>query len=77
MPPDTRSNLSVRTVPEAANSAAGGSSEEGEWIGRARAGDQAAFRKLVERHSSRAVGLARRMLGSDAEAEEVAQDAFL
>ena len=75
--PDTRSNPSVRTIPEAAIKAAGGSSEEGEWIGRARAGDQAAFRKLVERHSSRAIGLARRMLGSDVEAEEVAQDAFL
>jgi len=77
MPPDARSNLSVGTVPEAADRAAGGSSEEGEWIERARAGDQAAFRKLVERHSVRAMALARRMLGSDVDAEEAAQDAFL
>ena len=77
MTPDTRSNPSVRTVPEAASKAAGRFSDEEEWIGQARAGDQAAFRKLVERHSARAIGLARRMLGSDADAEEVAQDSFV
>jgi len=63
-----RSNPVVDTVPEAA---------EREWIDRARAGDTEAFRKLVERHSDRAYGLAFRMLGSAAEAEETAQDAFL
>jgi RNA polymerase sigma-70 factor (ECF subfamily) len=50
---------------------------ETEWIERARAGDTEAFRKLVERHSDRAYGLAFRMLGSASEAEEAAQDAFL
>ena len=44
---------------------------------RARGGDTAAFRELVERHRDRAYGLALRMLRSPAEAEEVAQDAFV
>ena len=51
--------------------------EEGPWIERARAGDAAAFRLLVERHRDRVHGLARRMLRSDPDAEEVAQDAFV
>ncbi len=40
-------------------------------------GDEAAFRTLVERHVSLAMGVARRMLRDDAEAEDVAQEAFL
>ena len=51
--------------------------EEPEWIERARAGDAAAFRLLVERYGDRAYGLAFRMLGSRSDAEEVAQDAFV
>ncbi len=39
-------------------------------------GDDRAFAKLVERHLGRTTGLARRLLGSLAEAEEVAQEAF-
>jgi len=46
-------------------------------VARARAGDAAAFRTLVERHHARAIALARRVLRDDAEAEEAAQDAFL
>lgn len=46
-------------------------------VARARAGETAAFRALVERHQARAFALARRLLRDDAEAEEVAQDAFL
>jgi len=42
-----------------------------------RGGDQAAFRTLVARHLPRMMSLARRLLGSDAEAEDVAQDAAL
>ena len=44
---------------------------------RAQAGDAAAFRALVELHQDRASGLARRIVGRDEDAEEVAQDAFL
>ncbi|MBK3775585.1 RNA polymerase sigma factor [Azospirillum sp. YIM DDC1] len=46
-------------------------------MARIRAGDQAAYRTLVHRHLKRAYALARRMSGSDAEAEDIAQDAFL
>jgi RNA polymerase sigma-70 factor (ECF subfamily) len=40
------------------------------------AGDQFAFARLVERHLSRTVGLATRLMGSRADGEEVAQEAF-
>ncbi len=40
-------------------------------------GNEAAFRMLCDRHAARAAALARRYLGSDADAEEVAQEAFL
>jgi len=46
-------------------------------VARARAGDAAAFRALVERHQARAFALARRLVRDEAEAEEVTQDAFL
>lgn len=39
-------------------------------------GDQFAFARLVERHLSRTVGLATRLMGSRADGEEVAQEAF-
>ncbi len=44
---------------------------------RARRGDEAAFRALVERHRDRVFAVARRVVRSDADAEEVAQDAFV
>lgn len=40
-------------------------------------GDGQAFRTLVERHHANIFRLARRQLGSEAEAEDVVQDAFL
>jgi RNA polymerase sigma-70 factor (ECF subfamily) len=40
-------------------------------------GDQRAFQTLVVRHLARALSLARRMTGNVAEAEDVAQEAFL
>lgn len=48
-----------------------------ELTGRARGGDAEAFRRLVERHRDRAYAVARRIVRSDADAEEVAQDAFV
>jgi len=51
--------------------------DEVDWIARARAGDERAFAVLVERHRDRAYALALRMLRLPAEAEEVAQDAFV
>ena len=40
-------------------------------------GDARAFRTLAQRHAGRALGLARRILGNEAAAEEIVQDAFL
>lgn len=40
-------------------------------------GDERAFRLLAPRYASRAVGLARRISGSAADAEEIVQEAFL
>jgi RNA polymerase sigma-70 factor (ECF subfamily) len=51
--------------------------DELDWIRRARGGDEAAFRRLVERHGDRAYALALRIVRDAGEAEEVAQDAFL
>ncbi len=40
-------------------------------------GDRQAFRDLADRYAARAVGLARRLTGSEADAEEIAQEALL
>jgi RNA polymerase sigma-70 factor (ECF subfamily) len=48
-----------------------------ELVEQARTGSEQAFRALVERHQGRAVALAHRLTGARADAEEVAQDAFL
>ena len=54
-----------------------GLEEERRLVERARAGDREAFRVLVDAHRDRAYGLALRMVRSAADAEEVAQDAFV
>ena len=46
-------------------------------MARAAQGDERAFRLLAERHAGRALGLARRILGNEAMAEDIVQDAFL
>lgn len=40
-------------------------------------GDRTAFRELAKRHAGRALALARRLCGSEAEAEDIVQDALL
>jgi RNA polymerase sigma factor (sigma-70 family) len=53
------------------------STDEGRLVERAGARDPEAFRALVDCHRDRAYGLALRILRSPADAEEVAQDAFV
>jgi RNA polymerase sigma factor (sigma-70 family) len=48
-----------------------------EWMARVKAGDMEAFRLLVEAHQSRVIGTITKMLGSDAEAEDLAQQVFI
>jgi RNA polymerase sigma-70 factor, ECF subfamily len=52
-------------------------SDEAELVSRSGSGDVSAFRTLTERHLAAVTGIARRMLRDDAEAEDVAQEAFL
>jgi len=46
-------------------------------MARVASGDERAFRILARRHVPRSVGLARRILGNGADAEDVAQEAML
>src|SRR5687768_822516 len=48
-----------------------------ELMARVGQGEARAFQILVRRHAGRVVALARRILGNDAWAEEIAQDALL
>lgn len=48
-----------------------------EWMTRIRGGDMEAFRCLVEAHQARVIGIVSKMLGSDAEAEDLAQQVFI
>jgi RNA polymerase sigma-70 factor, ECF subfamily len=50
---------------------------DGALVGRARDGDQDAFRLLVERHSRAIFRLAYRMTGNEHDADDVVQEAFL
>ncbi|HEY7139327.1 MAG TPA: sigma-70 family RNA polymerase sigma factor [Methylomirabilota bacterium] len=51
--------------------------DSAEFVSRLRAGDRRAFEELVRTHQHRVYGLALRMLGNAAEAQDVAQEAFL
>ncbi len=62
-----RSAVVQRTMPD----------DEHELIERARAGDEDAFRTLVDTHRAHVYGLALRITHSPADAEEVAQQAFV
>ncbi|HMM13928.1 MAG TPA: RNA polymerase sigma factor [Parvibaculum sp.] len=48
-----------------------------ELVSRVASGDEAACRILIDRHFARTLSLARRMLGNQHDAEEVAQEVFL
>jgi len=54
-----------------------GSVADDDLMNAIKAGDQAAARTVVQRHLPAITALARQMLGNEAEAEDVAQEAFL
>src|SRR3981081_3093229 len=54
-----------------------GGPPDGGVVGRAQKGDGAAFAQLVDRHQRQLYRLALRMTGSEADAQEVLQEAFL
>ena len=54
-----------------------GEPDDRDLMARTARGDAGAFRQLSQRHASRAHGLARRIVGSQAIAEEIVQEAFL
>ena len=58
-------------------SAAPEARDEGELVGRLRAGDDNAYETLVREQAGRMLAVARRMLGSEEDANDVVQDAFL
>ena len=56
---------------------ASGQDPDGELLGRVREGDRSAFNQLVLKYRNRVMGVAARMLGDRAEAEDLAQDVFV
>ena len=72
-----KETLAPEAVAPADRSVSPAAPEEQAWIERARGGEEAAFGALVDRYRDRAYGLAFRILRVTAEAEEVAQDAFV
>ena len=60
-----------------AQASAGGEPDEGALLARIARGDRDAYRTLYERLAAQGLGLALRVLGSRAEAEETLQESFL
>lgn len=77
----SKSSMETRAAPSpdpgAPSSHGNEAGEDRELVRRAQAGDEAAFRRLVDRHADRAYALALRIVRTASDAEEVAQDAFV
>ncbi|WP_244421710.1 MULTISPECIES: sigma-70 family RNA polymerase sigma factor [Azorhizobium] len=67
----------VIVLPDMASSSGMREPSDEDLMARVASGDAGAFRVLSARHAPRAVALARRYLSSDADAEDVAQEALL
>jgi RNA polymerase sigma-70 factor (ECF subfamily) len=75
-PESGSSNVAAKTAREEATYAPPKDDDE-ELLTRLASSDEAAFRLLVERHIDRAFGIALRIVGSRADAEDVVQDTML
>lgn len=76
----TREAKLARRSDEQGDGSAGAASDttsDAALLRQAAGGDAAAFRRLTERHIGPALGIARRLLRDDAEAEDVVQEAIL
>ena len=76
-PPHGRSNPSMKDSPVRTADTRTPAADERALIRRSAGGDAGAFRVLVDLHRDRAYGLALRLVRSEPDAEEVAQDAFV
>jgi len=63
--------------PALACAAASADAQDHAWMRRIKTGDMEAFQQLVEAHQVKVVGTIARMLGNEAEAEDIAQQVFL
>ena len=74
------SDLDPRTDPQSAGQrevTAESDADEAALLSRLRAGDEAAFETFVRTYSARLFNVARRIVGTDEDARDVIQDAFL
>jgi RNA polymerase sigma-70 factor, ECF subfamily len=67
----------LRVMDDSSTDGSAGRPNDRELVRAAKAGDLAAFEALVIRHERRVYGLARRLTGSDADAQDVTQQTFL
>jgi RNA polymerase sigma factor (sigma-70 family) len=63
--------------PAGARAGSGGVVDDGDLVGRARAGDPVAFERLFERYHAPVLNYLHRMVGDRALAEDLTQDAFV
>jgi len=80
VPPDRERGEPESTVPEAegiATSEPGDPREDHELVRRAQGGEEQAFALLVRRHEQRAWRVARNLVPSDEDAQDLAQEAFV
>lgn len=77
MPRGAVATIGRESMPGRATPVSAAANDETELVLRSGGGDTAAFRTLIERHLAPVTSIARRMLRDEAEAEDVAQEAFL
>jgi len=78
--PVSRSDVAAKWIessPQARSGSARNTDDEAGLLAKVSAGDQAAFRVLVDRHLSALLAISRRMLGDAADAEDVVQEALV